>query len=480
VQLDHLALHLRRRRPWEAIDLGCRMAQTWWRPVMTAWLAVYVPTAIILYTIFHGRAAFAVAILWWLKPLFDRIVLEVLSRAVFGEAPSLRAVLRAVRDSRGMLASLTIRRFDLARSFNLPVWQLERLTGKAARERSRSLQRRTRNPAVWTTIVFAHLQIITLLALFGVIDLLTPVEYDTDFGLKSLFWGDDAPLWRQMLAASFDVMTVSLIEPFYVASGFALYLNRRTQLEAWDLELTLRGIARVDRKAPRRGAIAAMLLVALVLSFAAPPPAGAAAREPQAAIKEVLAEKEFQQYRETKRWRWRGSDDDEKVPEKPSTIGVPIAEIGRILMWIAAVALVGLLLYHARRYVGAWAPEIKRRETPSVLFGLDVTPESLPPDIAAAALRAIEAGHAREALGLMYRGALSALVTRDGLEVEAGDTEGDCVRRTRALVEADKATVFASLVAAWQATAYARRPPREDALRELWASWRAQFAAGER
>jgi hypothetical protein len=429
--------------------------------------------------VFRESAVFAVAVLWWLKPLFDRIVLEVLSREVFGESPSLTGVLRAVRDSRGMLASLTIRRFDLARSFDLPVWQLERLTGKAARERARSLQRRTRGPAVWTTIVFAHLQIVMLLALFGVIDLLTPVEYDADFGLKALFGGADAPLWRHVLAASFDVLTVSLIEPFYVASGFALYLNRRTQLEAWDLELTLRGIARVDRKAPQRGAIAAMVLVALVLTFASPSPAGAAAREPQAAIKEVLAEREFQQYRDTSRWRWRSAEDEQKLPDKPAGFSAPIAEIARILMWIAAAALVALLLYHARRYVGAWAPEAKRREAPSVLFGLDVAPQSLPPDIAAAALRAIDAGQAREALGLMYRGALSALVTRDGLEVEAGDPEGDCVRRTRALVEADKAKVFASLVAAWQVTAYARRPPREDTLRELWSSWRDQFAAVE-
>ena len=33
---------------------------------------------------------------------------------------------------------------------------------------------------------------------------------------------------------------MSAIEPLYVACGFALYLNRRTQLEAWDIDLAFR------------------------------------------------------------------------------------------------------------------------------------------------------------------------------------------------------------------------------------------------
>jgi hypothetical protein len=33
---------------------------------------------------------------------------------------------------------------------------------------------------------------------------------------------------------------VLFLEPFYVAAGFAMYLNRRAQLEAWDVEQELR------------------------------------------------------------------------------------------------------------------------------------------------------------------------------------------------------------------------------------------------
>jgi hypothetical protein len=35
-------------------------------------------------------------------------------------------------------------------------------------------------------------------------------------------------------------LVVLFLEPFYVAAGFAMYLNRRAQLEAWDVEQELR------------------------------------------------------------------------------------------------------------------------------------------------------------------------------------------------------------------------------------------------
>jgi hypothetical protein len=33
---------------------------------------------------------------------------------------------------------------------------------------------------------------------------------------------------------------VVFLEPFYVAAGFAMYLNRRAELEAWDIEQEFR------------------------------------------------------------------------------------------------------------------------------------------------------------------------------------------------------------------------------------------------
>ena len=44
----------------------------------------------------------------------------------------------------------------------------------------------------------------------------------------------------QFVFALAYAVSVAVVEPFYVAAGFGLYLNRRVELEAWDLEQEFR------------------------------------------------------------------------------------------------------------------------------------------------------------------------------------------------------------------------------------------------
>jgi hypothetical protein len=482
VQLERLALHLRRRSPLEAIDLGCAMARTWWKAVLAAWLPLYIGTTVLVHFLSGGNYIAAIVVLWWLKPLFDRAALDVLSRAVFGERARVLDVMRSVMRSPGIIASLTIYRFDLARSFNLPIWHLERLRGSAASQRARALHGRSRRHAVWATIVFLHFELVITLSIWGAIGLLTPSQLDADLGLKTLLFPDKG-LWQQGLDAAVYALTVTLLEPFYVAAGFALYLNRRTQLEAWDVELALRRFAQRER--PRAAARAAMLMLACV--FCAWQPGDAHAAEsassaPAEAVREILATPEFDEYADVRRLRYTGPgwSSEPSAPGKSTdarTRGTGLlGEALRALMWVAAAVLGFYALRYARRYAGDWLPEsVKRRRSPSALFGLEIAPESLPPDVPAAALAAAEVGRVREALSLLYRGALSVLVNSGTLEVAAGDTEDDCVRRVAAHDDGGKARFFADLVAAWQSTAYAGRLPDKARLNALCSGWRDHF-----
>jgi hypothetical protein len=47
------------------------------------------------------------------------------------------------------------------------------------------------------------------------------------------------PLHALIFAGTMAVV-VLFLEPFYVASGFAMYLTRRAELEAWDIEQEFR------------------------------------------------------------------------------------------------------------------------------------------------------------------------------------------------------------------------------------------------
>ena len=59
---------------------------------------------------------------------------------------------------------------------------------------------------------------------------------------------------------------------------------------------------------------------------------------------------------------------------------------------------------------------------------MELAPEKLPPDVAAAAAALAREGRLREALGLLYRGTLSELVHRRGVQLLASHTEGDVLR----------------------------------------------------
>jgi hypothetical protein len=166
VQPADIAIALRRRTPWEAMDLGLAMLQRWWRQVYAPHLVVGIGVALVGWGLsaWAGKAALALLFVWWLKPLYDRVLLHVLSRAVFGEVQSARQVLGSAREwlGTGLLMALTFGRFDIARSFNLPVRQLEGQRARAGRERRGVLGRRVGSYATWLHLVCFAFEILVL------------------------------------------------------------------------------------------------------------------------------------------------------------------------------------------------------------------------------------------------------------------------------------------------------------------------------
>lgn len=245
MQIDRIQAIVRPRNHWESIDLGFSMVRQWWKPLYQIWLTFILPLFLILSLLFHDSIWIAVIIIWWLKPLYDRIFLHFFSHALFGEQPGIwqtwNALPRLLFKSR-LLLTLTLWRFDFARSFNLPVWQLEGSRDKAAfQQRMRLLQRNTSSTAVWLTIGCLHFEWLLSFSLFGLVYLMIPSAYT--FDLFEAFFREQA-LWAEMFRMFSTLFAISIIEPLYVAGGFALYLNRRTHLEGWDIELAFRRIAK--------------------------------------------------------------------------------------------------------------------------------------------------------------------------------------------------------------------------------------------
>ncbi|HEX2198595.1 MAG TPA: hypothetical protein VHG88_08240 [Burkholderiales bacterium] len=489
MQPVNIAVTLRRRSPWEATDLGLAMLQRWWRPVYAVHalvLSLVCALALLLGWAFDA-VGLAILAIWWLQPVYDRAVLHVLSRAVFGAVPGPREVLRGAREwlGTGLLRALTLDRLDLARSFNLPVRQLEGQRGREARARRSLLGKRARGHAVWLTVVWVHFEAVLLWSAGALSQVLLPAQLERQRGDEVPFFGGFFD-WVTTASVGDGLVFAAvwlLLEPFYVAAGFALYLNRRTLLEGWDIEVALRRIA-------ERHAVA--ILMSLTFAFSLVPGIADAqeqTKDPKTEIAEVLKAREFGHYRDAMRWQVRASDNPEegsgsfweafwkwllgdgsKDDDTGSGIGYALAKALQVLFWALVAAAAAYLLWQALKLLPRMAaPPREPYRPPAALFGMELAPDKLPADVAEAAAALAAEGRLREALSLLYRGALSELVHKRGVQLLASHTEGEAVRLAGM-------PYFAALVDLWRACAYAKRELSPARVQELAAGYKDAFA----
>jgi hypothetical protein len=475
MQIDRIALAVRPRNAWEAMDLGFLMVRTWYKAVYGAWLAVYLPLIAVITVIFAelNHPWIALLIIWWVKPLLERVPLYVLSRVVFGATPSVAQTLRALPTllATAPLWRLLFTRLSPTRSFCLPVVLLEGVTGKARRARYQVLLKGAYSGAVWLTIVCANLEMVLAGGSYWLIELFVPRTVELQTTARALFNGgfSNGYVWTFYAASIFAYL---IIGPLYVAGGFSLYLNRRTLLEGWDIELGFRRIAERlgQQKEYARAAVAVLFALSLIVgntndAYAAVPSTSVAKQR----IDAIMQRPEFSTKETVETWHYLGKEDEKKevVPNRAlyeflSKLGRGLALLAKGLLYLALFAAIVWLLINRERWLN-WMRGIKpapKYQAPTQLFGLDIRPESLPENLAEAALQLWQIGDTRAALSLLYRGALSHLATRGGITFKASDTEGDCLHVAAQNLEPLKSGYFARLTAAWQLAAYADRAPQ--------------------
>jgi hypothetical protein len=229
---------IRPRSAWEATDLGVMMAARWWWPMLKAWLTITAPVFIALLFV-PGETWYGPLVFWWLKPLWERIHLHIVSRALFGHVPDVRETCREFGKVafRRIFPALLWMRLSGYRSMDAPVMQLEDLKGKRYRQRVKLLHAEDEKPARYLMLAGASLETLLFVAAGLLLDLLIPAQMESTVG-QALPAADGAFAIRMEYVLWYACMT--LVAPFYVAAGFAMYLNRRADLEAWDIEQEFR------------------------------------------------------------------------------------------------------------------------------------------------------------------------------------------------------------------------------------------------
>jgi hypothetical protein len=240
VRVDAFAIRLRPRGNFEAADLGVRLCQSAARSVYSCYLAVWLPITAIALACYEIKPWLPALVLLWSKSWLDRTILFALSRAAFRQETRPRDVWREQRHVwwGQLILTLTLRRLSPWRSFTQPVYQLEGLHGRELRARVRQIRLGRTRAGLAISGAFGCAEIALVLALLSLIGWFAPQGYDGS--LASVLFGGDGGALLDGLSTTAYALTIGFLEPFYVAAGFALYLNRRAELEAWDIEQEFR------------------------------------------------------------------------------------------------------------------------------------------------------------------------------------------------------------------------------------------------
>lgn len=501
MELSKISTVVRPRSKWEATDLGFKMASQWARPLIYGWLMITLPFFVLLQWLLVDYGPAAILVFWWLKPFYERIQLGYLSFRLFGEESSLKQQFKRWRSlvTRQWLATLLWRRLSPHRSYLLPIVQLENLSGLARQRRLALFDGPNQQAALWLMLVCVHLESFIAIAVYALLYFLVPSE----MALEASFF--EALFGMPVITNCIAYIAMALVAPFYVTSGFSLYLNQRTRIEGWDIEIAFRRMVARQTTKPRQSGISKVIPLVLlsVLAFASPEPMAAQNQASQVLsqpltqpltrqqskqlAQDILASETFNQKQIQKVpefiLNWELEPDEEiqpqTMPDWLATLIALLASSFEAILTAAVVAIVLLLLYRYRVWLIQFMPgrtALQRQDKqPQSIFGLDISKDQLPDDPGAQARLLWQQGQQRQALSLLYRGSLFNLVNRQHLTLHDGFTEGECVQQVKQNAQPQIAEYFQLLTTNWQRLAYADIMPKQDIMLQLFDQWHSVF-----
>ena len=520
MEVENLAITLRKRSNWEAIDLGFALARQWFFRLWCAWLISALPifalTMVLMYVIEDETLrVMSFVLFWWGKPLYEQPLLFILSRQLFSEPVTFHDVMNNYFKiiNPQLMALLLWRRFSLSRSFNNPVAMLENLKGKERRSRLNVLHAQQSSAAQWLTIICVHLEYLLYISLLLFLFALIPSELNDNFSLLEWLGGEGSILLALNNVAY--LIVISIMAPIYVAAGFALYITRRIKLEGWDIELGFKRMknrlenSTANTKPNNNSSNTILACVPLLISLLLCPfvSSHSHAQETQNfnkgdtknIIEGVLNREDFGKTITKKEWVFVGNgvqDEEKEMPqwlkdffkwlfgnifEDDVSVGFKVLEI---LIWLALAAFVIWLINKYSHWLN-WVNlptrtnKDKSRSIPNKILGMEMSQESLPDDVLAVFASLINNKKYRDALSLLYRASLSAIVHRGDIEIPASATEQECCKIVASKRDKNESTFFRSLTHAWIMLAYAEHEPSEETLAGLQQGWCKHYAVNQ-
>lgn len=522
MQIDKLVISTEQKNSWQCFDLGCRVAVRHYKLMFWFWLTITLPifTLAMLVSVNWGLFIF-----WLAKPLYERGLLYILSRAVFGNTVSLWQSLMTWPSQMKPLwfSSITFRRLAPSRSFDMAVTQLEKLRGERRSKRLKSLHR-SKDNTVWWTICCVHWETFLVCALLVLLKILLPQEFDQISTLDFF----TANLDIANLAFSICMfIAIALVAPFYVAGGFIAYLNSRMILEGWDIEIgfknwkdryltntsnkNLSQETKKETRLPPSSSSSLVLITALILTMSLSPmlsaPGLAQSTDQENHLESTaIAEKDIDPYAAPKapildnlekvfnedpfggseivtRYRLKDFGNKDEIesegsyPELLKSIALVLASSIEIILWCALIALIVYVIYRNRKLIKALftIETIKDTDAPLPSFITRAFSEELPDDVVNSVEHAIKERNYRRALSLLVRASLTKLSQRQKVRITKSMTENECLSEIKNNSTESLYRYMCDLMQAWMRMAWAHQLPLTETLQILTNGYQSHF-----
>ncbi|MDR1803133.1 MAG: hypothetical protein LBQ94_05945 [Treponema sp.] len=489
---------LRRRSVWEAADSGILL----WRSNFACLMLFFaVPVLIVASCLcFLPENLFFLSslILWWLKPLFDRLALHVISVRFFASpedspfgVPAARRIKELSRGlwgtfHRALPGDLLWRRFNPGRAAYTAVRVLERVDKKRFQQRKRAL---VSGGLGFCTPMGVFCFILEGMLLFGEL-LFAILISEVLFPANSLLMQTDTTVLSFFIFAAFCFNYV-LVESLYVCMSFGLYINSRVELEGWDLQLLFLKFADTAQvRETHRSIIKILPIVCLLFSqligSTLQPVYAEEAAEPfpmffptvsegaLGKLEEILSSDDFGSEKEGWGIRFKFSREEPGAPDLD--IDSWFHEIRQVFGFILRIVVI-LALFGALVFSLYWLSRQRRRG----LFPLRDTGKSYanplmsgesPESLFAKAEDFFRKGNLREAWAAWLAGCLGAFTRDHSVSFPVDATEYGCLALAQSAL-GGKTDGFGEFVEDWILLAYGGRPPEPGVFEKALAFGRS-------
>jgi hypothetical protein len=463
-------LTLRSRSSWEACDSGILI---WRNAIAYILLFMGIPFLCVVILLASWNTYlqyFGMIIIWWLKPFFDRLILHVISIRFFRSDADYKTIRKGLIKTicRGLIGDLTWRRFSIYRSARMPIRILEGNKGKIITRRMRNLKNGGLDFSALLTMLMMLLEL-TLFFVCAAFLYLFFFEYaHFTFDLISDY-SSQVSLCLLILSS----ITILINEPLYMCMGFGIYINSRSIVEGWDIELKFNSFVKTKnlRNHKKINVIPIVLSVLLLSSIVQPLQAEEwyqtnSDEVPVEVLDEVLASEDFGNSH-TKKWiRFKDLNFDE------SSSGFNFDEmslkeiIGFILRIFLIIAITAALIFFGYRIFKtkkkfSLNTSVPWKKTIVPGFAKQKSSENLIDD----AKKYFDEGQMRNAWAACLSSVIELYAQEGNIVFALNDTESDC------LVKINQSSLWgkiqsAQLIMNWITFAYAGIEPESKQFHE--------------